>query len=139
VVAPHGGGIEPGTSEIADGIADEELSLDAFEGLKSNGNKDLHITSTRFDEPTCLILIGRSDVVVTIHGENSEADGEGVFLGGLDDDLGPRVRTALDARGFDVLKQMFSSLTREGRTEKTQRFRDFIDALRGSIAGETQS
>src|SRR5262245_27313861 len=69
VVAPDGGGIEPGTSEIADAGAGRELSFYAFEGLKPRGNADLHITSTRFDEPLCLSLIGQSGVVVTIHGE----------------------------------------------------------------------
>ena len=53
IVSPHGGGIEPGTSEIADGIAVLDFSYYAFEGLKSQGNSDLHITSTRFDEPMC--------------------------------------------------------------------------------------
>src|SRR3954470_20919117 len=62
IVAPHGGGIEPGTSEIADAIAAKELSYYAFLGLKAkSGNTDLHITSTRFDEPMCLTLIGRSN------------------------------------------------------------------------------
>jgi phage replication-related protein YjqB (UPF0714/DUF867 family) len=102
VVAVHGGGIEPGTSEIADCIAGEEFSFYAFEGLKSRGNTDLHITSTRFDEPMCLTLVARSEVVLTLHGEESEADGEGVFLGGLDDTLGTRLCVALEARGFDV-------------------------------------
>src|SRR6266545_2359920 len=82
IVTPHGGGIEPGTSEIADGIAGEEFSFYAFEGLKSSGNTDLHITATRFDETVCLTVIRRSNIVVTIHGEHSEADGEGVFVGG---------------------------------------------------------
>ena len=35
---PHGGGIEPGTSEVADAIAGEEFSFYAFEGLKSSDN-----------------------------------------------------------------------------------------------------
>jgi phage replication-related protein YjqB (UPF0714/DUF867 family) len=102
IVAPHGGGIEPGTSEIADDIAGEEFSFYAFEGLKSAGNADLHITSTRFDESMCLTLIGRSQVVITIHGEHTEVDGEGVFVGGLDTRLGARLGTALKARGFSV-------------------------------------
>jgi phage replication-related protein YjqB (UPF0714/DUF867 family) len=101
IVAPHGGGIEAGTSEIADAIACEEFSLYAFDGLKRSGNSDLHITSTRFDEPLCLMVVGQSDVIITIHGEASE-DGEGVFLGGLDDELGPTIGTALQDRGFDV-------------------------------------
>ena len=102
IVAPHGGGIEPGTSEIADAIAGETLSFYTFEGLKSSGNADLHITSTRFDEPMCLTVLGHSAVVVTLHGEHSEDDGEGVFIGGLDTALGARIGTRLTRRGFDV-------------------------------------
>ena len=33
IIAPHGGGIEPGTSELAIAIAGEELSFAVFEGL----------------------------------------------------------------------------------------------------------
>jgi len=79
IIAPHGGGIEPGTSEIADAVADRTHSFYAFEGLKPSGNTDLHITSTRFDEPMCLTVLGHTEVVVTLHGEHSEDDGEGVF------------------------------------------------------------
>jgi len=104
IVTPHGGGIEPGASEIADAIAGEEFSFYAFEGLKSLGNTDLHITATRFDETTCLTVIHRFNMVVTIHGEHSEADGEGVFVGGLDDILGARLGVALKAKGFDIRK-----------------------------------
>jgi phage replication-related protein YjqB (UPF0714/DUF867 family) len=104
VVAPHGGGIEPGTSEIAVAIAGEEVSYYAFEGLKSAGNSDLHITSTRFDEPMCLTLIAGSDVILTIHGEKSEEDGGGVFVGGLDKTLGRRIGGELRAKGFVVGK-----------------------------------
>lgn len=104
IVTPHGGGIEPGASEIADAIAGEEFSFYAFEGLKSSGNTDLHITATRFDETMCLTVIRRSNIVVTIHGEHSEADGEGVFVGGLDHILGARLGVALKAKGFDIRK-----------------------------------
>jgi phage replication-related protein YjqB (UPF0714/DUF867 family) len=102
IVAPHGGGIEPGTSEIADAIAGEEFSMYSFEALKSSGNTDLHITSTRFDEPMCLTVIGRSNIVVTIHGEETEGGGEGVFVGGLNHILGTSLGAALTAKGFDI-------------------------------------
>lgn len=105
IVAVHGGGIEPGTSEIADAIAGEEFSFYGFEGLKSRGNAVLHITSTHFDEPVCLEIIGRSERVITIHGEESETAGEGVFVGGLDEDLGHTLGLALEAKGFDVRRQ----------------------------------
>jgi len=111
IVAPHGGGIEPGTSEIADGIAALEetaaakaWSYYAFEGVKSEGNAQLHITSTRFDEPMCLTVVGNSTVVITIHGEHSEEDGEGVFVGGRNTELGDRLSTALKSKGFVVKK-----------------------------------
>jgi len=102
IVAPHGGGIEPGTSELADAAAGDEHSFYAFLGLKRSGNAVLHVTATHFDEPLCLTVIARSGVVVTLHGEHGTDDGEGVFLGGLDDALGQRVRAALEARGFEV-------------------------------------
>lgn len=102
VVAPHGGGIEAGTSELADGVARTDLSFYAFDGLKRTGNADLHITSTRFDEPMCLVVLAHSAVVVTMHGEESTSDGEGVFVGGLDEALGAEIGAALTAQGFDV-------------------------------------
>ncbi len=104
VVAPHGGGIEPGTSEIADAIAFQRWSFYAFEGLKRSGNRVLHITSTCFDEPMCLTLVGNTNRVVTIHGEESDEDGEGVFVGGLDVELGTSIGDLLRTRGFDVRK-----------------------------------
>ncbi|MCA1601484.1 MAG: poly-gamma-glutamate hydrolase family protein [Acidobacteria bacterium] len=57
IVAPHGGGIERGTSEVADGIAGREHGFYAFEGLKSVGNHVLHLSSNRFDEPQALRLV----------------------------------------------------------------------------------
>jgi len=101
IVAPHGGGIEPGTSEIADAIAAGTHSFYAFDGLKRDKNSDLHITSTRFDEPLCLLLLESSAVVVTLHGEQSD-DGEGVFMGGLNTDLGGQIGAALTEQAFDV-------------------------------------
>ena len=101
-MAPHGGGIEPGTSEIADAIAEGAWSFYAFRGLKSKGNVDLHITSIRFDEPMCLELLSQAQIVITLHGEHSEDDGEGVFLGGLDCALAARLGRALTRKGFDV-------------------------------------
>jgi phage replication-related protein YjqB (UPF0714/DUF867 family) len=109
IVAPHGGGIEPGTSEIADCIADETFSFYTFEGIKNKQNADLHITSTHFDEPMCLTVLGNTDVVVTIHGEES-GSGAGVFVGGLDVTLGDRVIRELHDGGFDASRQPNSDL-----------------------------
>ena len=97
VVAPHGGGIEPGTSEIARGIAGADLSLALFEGLKSGGNHRLHVTSTNFDEPRCLELIAESEHVLAIHGERGETPV--VHIGGRDAELGARIGAELMRRG----------------------------------------
>jgi len=105
IVAPHGGGIEGGTSEIADAVAGPEHSFYTFEGLKGSGNQELHITSTRFDEPMCVTLLGVSDVVVTIHGEEGEGEGEGVFVSGLDGPRSELITRVLKREGFDAQPQ----------------------------------
>src|SRR6266851_10224744 len=82
VIAPHGGGIEPGTSEIAKAIARSEFSIYCFEGLKRNGNREvLHITGTHFDEPRCIRLVTGSKIVVAVHG--CVGKHQAVYVGGL--------------------------------------------------------
>ena len=51
IIAPHGGGIEPGTSELAQAIAGDNFSYYCFESVRLAENKQLHIASHRFDEP----------------------------------------------------------------------------------------
>ena len=74
IFAIHGGNIEPGTSEIAKAIAGEDFSLYCFEGLKPRGNRALHIASHNFDEPSSLVLVGRSRIIVAVHGCDNKAD-----------------------------------------------------------------
>lgn len=100
IVAPHGGGIEPGTSEIAEAVAGTNFAFYSFEGLLSLDNRRLHITSTRFDEPRAMSLIAKATTVVTIHGEGSS--NEVVYIGGRDEILGSRMTAALRKAGFDV-------------------------------------
>jgi phage replication-related protein YjqB (UPF0714/DUF867 family) len=102
IVAPHGGGIEGGTSEIANKVAGLTHSFYMFEGLKPQDNRELHITSTRFDEPMCIALIGASEVVVTVHGEHSTDPGAAVFVGGADSTRRDRIREALIGAGFNA-------------------------------------
>lgn len=98
VIAPHGGGIEPGTSELARAIAGQEFSLYCFEGLKTNGNQALHITSTRFDEPQCRAIVAASTTVLALHGSNERR--EVVHVGGRDAQLAERLTGALAAADF---------------------------------------
>lgn len=98
VIAPHGGGIEPGTSELAAAIAGQEFSLYSFEGRKTDGNEALHITSTAFDEPACLAIVAASDIVLALHG--SAEPEEIVHVGGRDSRLARGFCDALNATGF---------------------------------------
>jgi phage replication-related protein YjqB (UPF0714/DUF867 family) len=76
LVAPHGGGIEPGTSELLRAIAEMgNWAWYEFAGfLRKNNKESLHITSTKFDEPTLLALLPRTNFVVTIHGSRLGGD-----------------------------------------------------------------
>ena len=113
VIATHGGGIEPGTSEIAAAIAGYDLSFYAFEGIKPKGNRELHITSTHFDEPKCIALVTASPRAIAIHGEDSER--EVVFLGGRDEAMVKSIRDALVSKGFSV--ETHKNLALQGRHE----------------------
>ena len=61
---------------------------------------DLHIKSTNYDEPTCLELLARCDVVVSVHGLDSEQ--EHVDVGGRDISLRDAICRSLEKLGFDA-------------------------------------
>jgi phage replication-related protein YjqB (UPF0714/DUF867 family) len=104
VLAPHGGGIEAGTSEIARAIAGSEFNLYLFEGIRPSGNyAALHLTSHRFDEPQCLSLLTACDHVVAIHGCRGERPR--ALLGGLDIGLKLLIREAIGSAGIDACLQ----------------------------------
>ena len=100
IVAPHGGGIEPGTSEIARALAGREFGLYCFEGLRPEGNDELHIASHCFDEPTAVRLVGPARVVVAVHG--CAGAHEAVYVGGLDRHLRERLIAVLRQAGFEA-------------------------------------
>ena len=82
IVAPHGGRIEPNTSDIAALIAGDLYNLFCFNGLKDGDNRDLHLTSHKFDHPRALALVSNAGVVVSVHGCSVKKPI--VYLGGLD-------------------------------------------------------
>jgi phage replication-related protein YjqB (UPF0714/DUF867 family) len=99
VVAPHGGGIEAYTSDIARAIAGEDFGLYLFEGLLRAGNfAALHLSSERFDEPGCIGMLASCDRVVCVHG--CGLPGEIVLLGGRDDVLRSAIAAQLRAAGL---------------------------------------
>jgi phage replication-related protein YjqB (UPF0714/DUF867 family) len=100
ILAPHGGAIEAGTSEIARAVAGAEFNLYLFEGIRPSGNyAALHLTSHCFDEPRCLSLLSACDHVVTIHGCRGKAPR--ALLGGLDLGLKKLISDALAAVGIE--------------------------------------
>jgi len=98
VVAIHGGGIEPGASEVARAVAGEDMAWYCFEGIKPRANGTLHVASTRFDDPQCVTLAARSDLVFSVHG--SEGDDPHVLVSGLAEDLVLQLIDALVVQGF---------------------------------------
>lgn len=100
VLAVHGGGIEPGTSELclaAAGYHPASLAVTPaggptfdywmFEGLRSNNNDDLHVTATHCDDWIAASLCAGARNVVSLHGTSTQAAGlpnntELVLVGG---------------------------------------------------------
>lgn len=101
ILAPHGGNIEAGTSEVARAVAGSQFNLYLFEGIRESGNyAALHLTSHRFDEPRCLELLAGCDHVITVHG--CRGDIPQVLLGGLDAELKEKVCAAITAAGIEA-------------------------------------
>lgn len=88
ILASHGGGIEPTTSEIAMAVAGTSYSLYLFERLsRKGGHVELHIRSERFDEPRGVVRVLKATTGVAIYGRADCEDPEAVWIGGLDDTL----------------------------------------------------
>ncbi len=100
IMAPHGGGIEPGTSAIADSVAGHQHAFYAFKGIKPTGNRGLHLTSNRFDEPIGLQWAAKAEIVLTIHGCRGSA--AGVYVGGRHKALAAQLADRLNTAGFQA-------------------------------------
>lgn len=98
IIAPHGGGIEPGTIDLADAVASSDHTFYAFKGIKKTGNKILHITSNRFDEPVGLKTSKNAWIVISIHGCRDKK--EIVFIGGKNQKLKEKIMVGLRTAGF---------------------------------------
>jgi phage replication-related protein YjqB (UPF0714/DUF867 family) len=72
-------------------IADVVVMID--EGVDSDEVKE-------FDEPQCLELIARCDIVLAMHGRKDDGDSTAIFVGGLNDDLGKSISAELISSGF---------------------------------------
>ncbi|MEV7679349.1 poly-gamma-glutamate hydrolase family protein [Streptomyces sp. NPDC088341] len=122
VMALHGGGIEPGTSELCLAIAGYHPATFAvtpaggpvydywmFEGLKSTGNGTMHVTSSHCDDGVALALAAGSLNVLSLHGCQADQAGapasrpEAVVVGGRNDRFKELLHTALGAAGFQTI------------------------------------
>ncbi|MFK0015759.1 poly-gamma-glutamate hydrolase family protein [Streptomyces sp. NPDC091027] len=100
-IAVHGGAIEPATSQLADYCAEVSgSSYYAFQGMMSGGNSALHITSTRFDEPTVFQVLRAAEWTVSWHGTSGAE--QITYIGGVDTELGTAIRERLTSVGFLV-------------------------------------
>lgn len=101
-IAIHGGGIEPGSGEVARAVAAGLMNFYEFAGILTSDNTRLHVTSTHFDEPRALGIVADSDRTLSFHGFTG--DGTPVTaLGGLDTVRGEAIRAALTEAGFTVI------------------------------------
>lgn len=101
ILAPHGGWIEPGTSEIAEAIAGMDLSFYAFEAMRDGPHGDYHITSHHFDEPEAIDLVGKCRIAVAVHGRQNEGR-EVVWMGGRATALRDVIGASLRGAGFEA-------------------------------------
>lgn len=97
VIAPHGGGIEKGTSELCLATAGYHpadyryvgqgnlYDYFLFEGLLSSGNGDLHVTSSNYDDPHAQMICRGVKKVFAIHGcRDEQTSNLEIHVGGLD-------------------------------------------------------
>lgn len=100
VSAIHGGGIEAGTTELAKLTSEiSKQNYYSFMGIRSTNNSELHVTSTRYDEPTLLRMLN-VPYTVSIHG--ASGTDKIIYLGGADTDNMAIMRDKLTQAGFNV-------------------------------------
>ena len=98
LIAPHAGKIELGTSEVCRSVAGADLTYYLFQGCKPSSNSDLHITSSKFDEPQGLTVAQTAKIVATFHGQSGSKPF--VNVGGRLLDLGQIIIDLLTASGY---------------------------------------
>lgn len=98
ILAPHGGLIEFGTSEIAKNIAGRKHSCYLYEGLKPKNNWSLHTSSTKYSEPTALRMAKEKEIILTIHG--CKETRKFAVVGGLHIELASSIISNLKENSF---------------------------------------
>ena len=163
-IAPHGGGIEFMTAEIADALAGTEDTYYAFKGTTAKGNGDLHVTSTNFDELKCLEAIKDRKAVVAIHGLSDSSSNHEIDIGGRNDAVRDAIASALVNAGFNAsvvssgdhaalssqnicnrgterggVQIELTAALRKRIRDKPQLLRTLVASIRGAIVDDTSS
>lgn len=103
IAAIHGGGIEPGTTEISDLIAEQgQYSFYTFKGLRTKQNDELHVTSRHYDQSTLMYMLSKVNQGLAIHG--CLGNESLVYIGGKDQALMTTVEQLLTKAEFKVAK-----------------------------------
>lgn len=103
ILAPHGGGIEFITSEIAHEVAANHFSLFDFAGVMPERNfSNLHVTSRHYDCSIAKRLSSKAHFSLAIHGCKGEESEKATFIGGQDRLGRQTVQRHLEQAGFIV-------------------------------------
>lgn len=102
VMAPHGGKIEPYTTDLAETIAGDDFSFYSFMGRQRRNNyRDLHVRSHLYDEERALEMVNDVELVFAIHGHRCKY-AEFVMLGGSHTELAGQLGQELTRRDFPL-------------------------------------
>jgi phage replication-related protein YjqB (UPF0714/DUF867 family) len=120
ILAPHGGGIEPGTSELCLAVAGYHpaglpqippagVTYDywMFEGVRERGNAELHVTAVGCDDGVAVSLCAGSLNALALHGfqpgpPDMAEDDQVVLVGGGNTTLRGYLLAGLRTAGFDA-------------------------------------
>jgi phage replication-related protein YjqB (UPF0714/DUF867 family) len=120
ILAPHGGGIEPGTSELCLAVAGyhpaglPQIPLTGgtydywmLEGVRERGNAELHVTAVGCDDGVAVSLCAGSLNALALHGfqpgpPDMSEDDQVVLVGGGNITLRGYLLDGLRAAGFDA-------------------------------------
>lgn len=83
IIAPHGGNIEKGTTDLTKLIADKgNYDYYAFNAIRDYKNNELHVTSTNYDDQDLINSNYNRDISIAIHGMSDAQYYNTVLVGG---------------------------------------------------------
>lgn len=102
IVAPHGGNIEQGTTELTKALADKgNYDYFSFEAIRPRNNSELHVTSRNYNDLMLNSMIQNRKATISIHG--AKGNEKIVYIGGPRSDLRNEIEKELVSRGFNVM------------------------------------